>query len=536
MVPGANLFFHTAGSNTIQFNTAITNLVNAGCDIVCDDVGWITQPFYEDGTVASHVNSVIAANDIIYVSSCGNAGLSHYQGDFFPLAGNPTEHDFSAGTSGSPYLYLPLTALQNVRIVLQWDDAFGSSGNDYDLYLVNLSTSTTVALSEGIQTGTQDPIEFINYTRPVGGPASYDYAIIAVQFSGSPVNLEVYIYAPTNNYSNNRTPVDAIFGHPAVDDVVSVGAVRYNTPSTIELFSSQGPSTIVYPGAEARQTPKIVGVDGGVITGAGGFGSFDGTNYRFYGTSAAAPHVAAILAQAWSFDLLRTGENIKQLLYDFPEDLGSVGFDPVFGFGRADALNIFNGELPVELTSFSATTIGSIVKLSWNTATEINNYGFDIERMSNVKSQTSDIWEKMGFVNGNGNSNSPKDYSFVDDKVSTGKYSYRLKQIDDDGQFEYSKTIEVDINGVNKFELSQNYPNPFNPGTVIEFLLPEDASNVRLSIFNVLGEKVSELVNSALTSGKYKFQWNAQNQSAGIYFYELRADNFVSIKKMNLLK
>ena len=86
--------------------------------------------------------------------------------------------------------------------------------------------------------------------------------------------------------------------------------------------------------------------------------------------------------------------------------------------------------------------------------------------MSDVRSQ---VWEKIGFVNGNGNINSPKNYSFEDKNVTAGKYSYRLKQIDNDGQFEYSKTIEVDFDAPKKFELSQNYPNPFNPTTTITF-------------------------------------------------------------------
>ena len=234
--------------------------------------------------------------------------------------------------------------------------------------------------------------------------------------------------------------------------------------------------------------------------------------------------------------------NDQIYIWSFTRQPNNIIFDPSNDIVLKTATLSVIPPLPVELTSFTASVINNSVVLNWVTATELNNYGFEVERAS-FSASSLRVWEKIGFVNGNGTTTSPNNYSFEDKIITSGKpayrsgtYSYRLKQIDNDGQFEYSKTIEVDINGVNKFELSQNYPNPFNPGTVIEFLLPEDASNVRLSIFNVLGEKVSELVNSALQAGRYRFQWNAQNESAGIYFYELRADNFVSIKKMNLLK
>ena len=186
--------------------------------------------------------------------------------------------------------------------------------------------------------------------------------------------------------------------------------------------------------------------------------------------------------------------------------------------------------LPVELTSFSATTIGSTIKLSWQTATEINNYGFDIER-SSVKGS----WEKIGFVNGNGNSNSPKNYSFVDDNVTAGTYSYRLKQIDNDGQFEYSKAIEIGLTAPDKFELSQNYPNPFNPSTTINFNLPE-ASNVKLIIYNILGQEVKTLVNAFKEAGVHTIDFNASELNSGLYIYKIEAGSFTQTRKMTLIK
>ena len=141
--------------------------------------------------------------------------------------------------------------------------------------------------------------------------------------------------------------------------------------------------------------------------------------------------------------------------------------------------------LPVELSSFSASIIGSIVKLNWKTETEVSNYGFDIERKAGSRLSEVGNFEKIGFVEGHGNSNSPKYYSFEDINLTTGKYSYRLKQIDTDGQFEYSKVIEVDLDAPMKYELSQNYPNPFNPITTIQFSIPQ-AVEVKLMIYNIL--------------------------------------------------
>ena len=189
--------------------------------------------------------------------------------------------------------------------------------------------------------------------------------------------------------------------------------------------------------------------------------------------------------------------------------------------------------LPVELSSFSAATIGSTVKLNWQTATEVNNYGFDVERYA--LSAERQAWEKIGFVNGNGNSNSPKTYFYEDKNVAAGKYSYRLKQIDNDGQFEYSKAIEVDLGAPKKFELSQNYPNPFNPITTIRFNLPE-AGNVKLTLFNILGQEIKTLVNEFKESGVHTINFDASELNSGMYIYKIEAGTYIQTRKMTLVK
>ena len=212
---------------------------------------------------------------------------------------------------------------------------------------------------------------------------------------------------------------------------------------------------------------------------------------------------------------------------------------PVSGDEDIDGLRVATSwsqaPLPVELTSFTANVLDNAVVLDWQTATEVNNYGFEIQRKILNQVQNDSQWNKIGFVNGHGNSNSPKSYSFTDNSAISGKYSYRLKQIDIDGKYEYSNVVEVTISAPDKFELLQNYPNPFNPTTQISFALPF-AAKVNLSVFNMLGQKVEELANHTFEAGVHSVQFNAASYSSGIYFYKLTSENFLQIKKMMLLK
>ncbi len=193
---------------------------------------------------------------------------------------------------------------------------------------------------------------------------------------------------------------------------------------------------------------------------------------------------------------------------------------------------------PVELVSFAATTNGNEITLNWQTATEVNNYGFQVERQ---KSKGESSWEEIGFVEGAGNSNSPKEYSFTDNITESGTYLYRLKQIDIDGSYEYSNVVEVNVGTPAKFELMQNYPNPFNPTTTIKYSIPKIAGVetlhvTSLRIYNVLGEEIATLVNEKQSPGNYSVQFDASNLPSGVYFYTLQVGNFEQTRKMILLK
>ena len=177
----------------------------------------------------------------------------------------------------------------------------------------------------------------------------------------------------------------------------------------------------------------------------------------------------------------------------------------------------------------------AMVKLDWKTESEVNNYGFEIERkVSSIQSSDSK-YEKIGFVNGSGNSNSPKNYFFADNSIETGKYLYRLKQIDNDGKFEYSNAIEIDFGAPIEYTLNQNYANPFNPSTVISFSL-RVAALVTLKIYDVLGNEVATILNSEKPAGVYEIEFNASELTSGIYFYQINSGAYTQTKKMLLIK
>ena len=175
------------------------------------------------------------------------------------------------------------------------------------------------------------------------------------------------------------------------------------------------------------------------------------------------------------------------------------------------------------------------VILNWSTATETNNYGFEVERR--IIGETADRWNTIGFVASAGTSNSPHEYSYSDNNLSPGRYAYRIKEIDLDGSFKYygHAEVEIEITAPAEFALGQNYPNPFKPATRISFTLPSKLF-ASLKVFDALGREVSILVSEELPAGTYSQQWNAKGLPSGVYFYQLQAGLFTETKKLILLK
>lgn len=215
-------------------------------------------------------------------------------------------------------------------------------------------------------------------------------------------------------------------------------------------------------------------------------------------------------------------------LPDVTHDIDGQVRNPLYPFRGADELET---PLPVELVSFTSTVSESDVTLSWTTSSEFNNFGFQIERTSGTTH-----WNTIAFVEGNGNSNSPLNYSYTDHDLNAGNYNYRLKQIDINGNFTYHNlSNEVVIGIPSQYKLSQNYPNPFNPETMISYDLQSEQF-MSLKVYDMTGKEVADLVNKIQPAGSYRIKFNAGNISSGVYYMRMEAGDFRDVKKMVVIR
>ncbi len=194
--------------------------------------------------------------------------------------------------------------------------------------------------------------------------------------------------------------------------------------------------------------------------------------------------------------------------------------------------------LPVQMMSFTAAASQHGARISWQTASETDCFGFEIERMFvGTDARTVSQWISVGFLKGSGTSSTPRAYSYTDTPANAGRYAYRIKQIDANGKSNYSSTVEIELGNTPKeFWLGQNYPNPFNPTTDIEFSVPVDGK-VQLKVYNTLGEEVATLLDQIMTAGEYhRVSFDATHLGSGVYFARLQFDGQQLVKKMLVMK
>jgi hypothetical protein len=213
--------------------------------------------------------------------------------------------------------------------------------------------------------------------------------------------------------------------------------------------------------------------------------------------------------------------NLNSLTCSCPNPGGIIGEGPYHTSATA---------LPVEMVSFTASQDGENIVLNWSTASELNNLGFEVQRKFGATDFVT-----TGFVSGKGTTTEQQYYSYKEKGLNNGKYFYRLKQVDYNGNYEYSDDVEIEWRAFNSYLLEQNYPNPFNPITTIGFGL-QYKSNVKITILNSIGEEIAVLLNEEREPGFHEVEFNAVTLPSGIYFYQLIAGNYIETRKMILLK
>ena len=334
IAPGAELYFHDHGDSVLGFNRAVDDLVAAGCTVIVDDVAWPREPFFEDGVIATHLEGLLASQRLVYVSATGNYARQHFQGAF--VDDGDGFQDFSGTGSDRPFLYADVPSGEQLRMVLQWDEPFGSSGDDFDLFLCDARSGDVLRASMTRQTGQGDPLESITWTN-TGGAREVAIVVRHTGAAGGARTLETYVYPSPEAevLGENLVPADAIYGHQAVPDVVAVAAVGASSPGTIEPFSSNGPVTHLFPSPTVIRKPDICAPDRVAVSGADGFRTV------FVGTSASAPHIGALCALVWSGRSDLSAAAVRSALYSSAVDLGAPGRDDVYGWGRADGAAMY---------------------------------------------------------------------------------------------------------------------------------------------------------------------------------------------------
>lgn len=343
LAPGAQIFFSGPGTD-LDMIDSINWLRSQGCNVIVDDLIFFSEPFFSDGPIAQAAQAAVDAG-VVYISAAGNQGVasgffgdSHYQG-FFNNDGVGF-HDFDTGQNVDDFKEMLVQNGATLTAALQWSDPFGGSGNDFDLYLMNASFQV-IAASTDFQAGSQDPIEAFQWTNTTG--ADQLVRVLINWFAGDPSReLELFTFGAGTGAFDHNVVNDSIIGHQAAPGVIAVSAIFSGDPGadTIEFFASRGTSTIYTDfntqTSIARQVLDGAAIDG-VQTHIGQLGLFLNP---FFGTSAAAPHTAAIVALMLQSNPTLTPAQVTTNLQATADDLTDygIGYDDVSGAGRFNAL------------------------------------------------------------------------------------------------------------------------------------------------------------------------------------------------------
>ena len=367
------------------------------------------------------------------------------------------------------------------------------------------------------------------------GYASYNSSLFNGSidlFSNSSIS-SAFIYAENNGYDI------IIRSTTGLSSYISLA----NQHPTVELIMPSGSNSHIETFTGNLEDSPIIS------TGAGLTSNLTGYQIDFYSIDPISSYNLSSFANGFIAGQIAFISDYLGISIDEARSLarasGSNGgiYDYENGYGRIIINDAIASPTPVELVSFTGTISGGEVLLNWVTATEVNNFGWEVQRSTpqsppyqGGEGEARGGWKTIGFVEGSGNSNSPHNYLFKDKPNQYGNYLYRIKQIDNDGTFEYNGTVSIlyEHNRSGEEYLSA-YPNPFNPQTNIVIAI-DYTSLVRLDIYNSIGEKITTLYSGLLDEGEYNFLLNGQSFSSGIYIVILQTDREILKHKIVLLR
>ncbi|MFH1194757.1 MAG: S8/S53 family peptidase [bacterium] len=470
------------------------------------------------------------------------------------------------GVMDAGFSRLSHTVFQNLSIVDKWDfvnnDADVGDGSDMGEgshgtqtlsclggfksgQLIGTAFGASFLLAKTENTDSETPIEEDNWIAAIEWAEGYgvDVTSTSLGYIGFDAPYVGYtwesmdgdtprITAAADQAAQNGVVVvnsagneGSAFGHNTLgapsdgDSVIAVGAV--NSSGNRASFSSVG-NTV-----DGRIKPDVMAMGVSVRVASpwsdNGYTNSDGTSF----SCPLAAGVAALILQAHpTLTPMEVREAMRQTSsnVDAPNNM--------MGWGILDALAAINYyTTPVELLSFNAALSNDAVVLNWQTATELNNSGFEI-----LRSENNSAWNKIGFVTGAGSSTELQSYDFKDNSVLKGRtYFYKLKQIDFDGAYNFSNVTEIALANPSNYFIFNNYPNPFNPETTIKYSIAERAI-VNISLFDILGKKVRDVLNEFKETGEYEIGLDASDLPSGIYIVRLQTKNYTGSIKINLIK
>jgi len=507
------------------------------------------------------ITTMLAGCEAGVIASSSNLGAT-----WTPLVASPTRDDFrqiefisptigyaSGGTNAAPNVS---TVLKTTNAGQTWTRLNFDGG--YQLYShdwINANTGYVARRGpDGVYKTTDGGTTFVQQNPGVGTTTAIWYAMGFANADTGYIGNGSGLMAKTNDGGTSWTPLTSGHGTSPIYDIfifnsqtlITIGssAKIYKTTdggTSWTPLTPTGITTTLYSVYFTSPTNGyVVGVSGKCYkTTNGGISWTDqptGVTATLYNIMFSTPDIGWISGTLGTV-LYTTDAGISwNQSSKFPSN-GTIYGGCVIGqyiYFAGTRGNILRGyadpSLPVELVDFTASVNGKNINLNWQCATELNNRGFAVERKTG-----GGEYEELSFITGKGNSTVLTYYTYSDKVSLPGVYTYRLKQIDFDGSSKYSDEVQLEVSGMLTYNLEQNYPNPFNPVTTINFSIPQDGF-IQLNLYNVLGEKVKELVGGFRQAGSYNYSLNALNLPSGIYLYRLEASSYTQTRKLIIMK